>query len=179
MPPLDQPLQSMSNEELLRYYYTLRDASGDKDRDIAAMQSMYWAGNLLGNAIVQEVYRGEGKAIRARMVDVRLELERRGWTPAKGLSEMSGAPSPLGAPGTRALLGNTVESRDGVTTAPGLQVQSKYMFNAERYAKENGCGSPVTAMNLRTPTAETFTIACTGGETLIVFCEYGDCRAMK
>ncbi len=163
----------MSNEDLLRYYYTLREASGDKDRDVASMQSMYSFGNVLGNAIVQEIYRGEGKAIRARMVDVRIELERRGWTPAKGLAAMTEAP------GNRALPVNAVESRDGITAAPGLQLQSKYMFSAEQYAKANGCNSPAAAMSLRTAAAETFTIACAGGETLIIGCEASGCRALK
>ncbi len=55
---------------------------------------------------------------------------------------------------------------------------SKYLFNAERYAKGTGCVSPVVTRNTWTVTSETFTATCSSGEAMSIQCE-PDCRELK
>jgi|SRR5579864_79377 len=60
-----------------------------------------------------------------------------------------------------------------------LTGESKHMFLAERYAKANGCASPVATMTIKRPDSETFTVACATGEPLVIRCEGGACRALQ
>jgi len=52
-----------------------------------------------------------------------------------------------------------------------IRTESKYMFAAERFAKTDGCASPVASINLQWLDSGTFTVACANGEPLIVRCE--------
>jgi hypothetical protein len=56
---------------------------------------------------------------------------------------------------------------------------SKYMFTAERFAKDAGCASPVATMNIAAATYETFTVACAKGDPLSLRCDDGVCRELK
>lgn len=71
--------------------------------------------------------------------------------------------------------GSTPEP-DVVTGAAAAAMTSKYMFNAERYAKSHACLLPATIMTARAPTYESFTIKCSGGVQLVVRCDNGDCK---
>jgi hypothetical protein len=63
--------------------------------------------------------------------------------------------------------------------AGALPVTSKYMFNAERLAKDSGCASPVATMNIRASTYETFTVTCASGDPRLIRCDDGVCRELK
>ena len=61
-------------------------------------------------------------------------------------------------------------------------LQSKYMNDAEQFAKANACLTPVAKMTLAVSGVEdfeTFTVAC-GSERsmLLVRCDNGQCRAV-
>jgi hypothetical protein len=60
-----------------------------------------------------------------------------------------------------------------------VKATSKYMFNAERFAKSGGCVSPVATMHIAMATYETFTIACASGDPLSIRCDDGNCRALQ
>jgi len=60
-----------------------------------------------------------------------------------------------------------------------LKAESKYMFAAEKFAKAGGCTTPIAVMNIRTSSSETFTVGCTGGDSVMVRCEDGICRELK
>jgi len=65
------------------------------------------------------------------------------------------------------------------SAAPASVASSKYQFSAERFSKDAGCIGPVATMNLQTPTYETFTITCSGGEPRSIRCEDNVCRELK
>lgn len=67
----------------------------------------------------------------------------------------------------------------GRVQAVSIGGESKYMFSAEQYAKANGCAMPVASMVVRQSLNETFSIECHNGDTVMVKCEAGACRAMK
>jgi hypothetical protein len=54
----------------------------------------------------------------------------------------------------------------------------KYLFTAERFAKAQGCAAPSATMNIKTATAETFTVTCSNAAALTVRCE-PDCRELQ
>jgi uncharacterized protein YceK len=57
---------------------------------------------------------------------------------------------------------------------------SKYMYTAERFAKDNGCTGAVASLNIKSQTYETFTVACTSGDPRLVRCDDGAaCRELK
>lgn len=60
----------------------------------------------------------------------------------------------------------------------GIAGESKHMFAAERFAKANGCATPVATMTIKTATSETFTLMCAQGDPIIVRCD-GACRALQ
>jgi hypothetical protein len=55
---------------------------------------------------------------------------------------------------------------------------SRYLFNAERYAKESGCAGAAGIMNLGTATSETFTVACSNSEARSIRCD-PVCRELR
>ena len=65
------------------------------------------------------------------------------------------------------------------TAAVPAGTTSKYLFNAERFAKDNGCAAAVATLNIRSATYETFTIACATGEPRSIRCDDGVCRELR
>ena len=60
-------------------------------------------------------------------------------------------------------------------------LQSKYMNDAEQFAKANGCSAPVAQMNFAAfgvDNFETFAVACESERSMSVRCDNGQCRAM-
>jgi hypothetical protein len=52
-------------------------------------------------------------------------------------------------------------------------------FAAERFAKSAGCADMPATLIGRGPGYETFSFRCTNGDTLVVQCQWGNCRALK
>ena len=53
-------------------------------------------------------------------------------------------------------------------------------INAERVAKEQSCAvAPRAALVAKGPGFETYSAVCTSGDTMMVRCEFGNCRALK
>jgi hypothetical protein len=59
------------------------------------------------------------------------------------------------------------------------RLTSKYMVNAEKFAKGAGCDSPVATMNIASVTWETFTTTCTKAEPMAIRCDDGNCRTLR
>jgi len=60
-------------------------------------------------------------------------------------------------------------------------LQSKYMNDAKRFAKANGCLTPVAKMTFAVTGVEdfeTFTVACGSERSMLVRCDNGQCRGM-
>lgn len=60
-------------------------------------------------------------------------------------------------------------------------LQSKYMNDAEQFAKANGCPAPVAKMNFAVSGVEnfeTFAVTCESETPMSVRCDNGQCRAM-
>ena len=99
--------------------------------------------------------------------------------------------SKLGAnPSTKALRGASPARM--MTPSPKTKVvdadhvmpsalQSKYVNDAEQFAKANGCPAPVAKMNFAVSGAEnfeTFTVACATHAAMSIRCDSGQCRGM-
>lgn len=53
-------------------------------------------------------------------------------------------------------------------------------INAERVAKEQSCATqPRAALVAKGPGFETYSMACISGDTMMVRCEFGNCRALR
>jgi len=53
-------------------------------------------------------------------------------------------------------------------------------LQAERFARDQQCHTaPHATLAAKGPGFETFSVPCSSGETIIVRCEFGNCRAMK
>ncbi len=74
---------------------------------------------------------------------------------------------------------------DGIapTAAPKVAapaVVGKDSFVAERFAKESGCSRDTLATMIgKGPGYESYSFQCFNGETLVVRCEWGNCRALR
>jgi hypothetical protein len=67
-----------------------------------------------------------------------------------------------------------------VTTATSASVsKSKYLYNAERFAKDGGCENASATVNIASPAYETFTVVCAKGDPISVRCDATACREMK
>jgi len=64
-------------------------------------------------------------------------------------------------------------------TGPQSPSSSKFMFSAERFAKGSGCDSPIATMSIQNATSESFTIACTNRDTMLVRCGAESCRELQ
>jgi hypothetical protein len=64
-------------------------------------------------------------------------------------------------------------------SVPAISGTSKFMFNAERFAKGLGCDVPVATMNARTAASESFAIACSNRSALVVECGVEGCRETR
>jgi hypothetical protein len=53
-------------------------------------------------------------------------------------------------------------------------------LQAESYARAQGCSAtPRAALIAKGPGYETYSLACNSGDTIMVRCEYGNCRALR
>ena len=53
-------------------------------------------------------------------------------------------------------------------------------INAERVAKKQSCAAtPAASLNAKGPGFETYRAVCTNGDTMIVRCEFGNCRVLR
>jgi hypothetical protein len=67
-----------------------------------------------------------------------------------------------------------------VQTSAAMGGTSKYMVNAERHAKAQGCGVPVATMTIASRGYEVFAVACgKGAEPLLVRSDYGVCKTLQ
>ena len=89
-------------------------------------------------------------------------------------------PAAAGRAASVPLMNPTSQTAPTATSAaPASVASSKYQFSAERFSKDAGCIGPVATLNLRTPTYETFTITCSGGDPRSIRCEDNVCRELK
>ena len=66
------------------------------------------------------------------------------------------------------------------TPASKPETLGKDAYQAEKFAKEQACTpTPVLAMAAKGPGFETYSAACTSGDTLMIKCEFGNCRALR
>jgi hypothetical protein len=67
-----------------------------------------------------------------------------------------------------------------VTVSAAPPAQGKDAVMAERFARESGCTRDTLATMIgKGPGYENYSFACMNGETLVVRCEFGTCRALK
>ncbi|MEO8677110.1 MAG: hypothetical protein ABI569_16160 [Casimicrobiaceae bacterium] len=94
---------------------------------------------------------------------------------------MAPAPQPVLAVRVAAETPNAtpVVARPNVLPPSVAQAPSKFQFNAERLAKDTGCGMAIATLNTRTTTVETFNIACDSGDPRLIRCDDSGCREMK
>lgn len=60
---------------------------------------------------------------------------------------------------------------------PPPQLKDTYM--AERYARDIGCVDGPATLVGRGPGQESYSFQCTNGDTMVVQCQWGNCRALK
>jgi hypothetical protein len=66
------------------------------------------------------------------------------------------------------------------TPANKPETLGKAAYQAEKFAKEQACTpTPALAMAAKGPGFETYSAACTSGDTLMIKCEFGNCRALR
>lgn len=76
--------------------------------------------------------------------------------------------------------GATSSTAAPVPAAAGPRKAGEDVINAERVAKEQGCSAtPAAALAAKGPGFESYTLACTSGDVMMVRCEFGNCRALK
>lgn len=67
-----------------------------------------------------------------------------------------------------------------VTIAPPADRGGPDRYNAEEHVRATGCQStPDIKLVNRVPGMETYAAACSNGASMVIRCEYGNCRAMK
>lgn len=67
-----------------------------------------------------------------------------------------------------------------VTLPPVVDRGGPDRYQAEQYVRTSGCqAQPTINLVNRVPGAETYSAACSNGESMVVRCEYGNCRALK
>jgi len=65
-------------------------------------------------------------------------------------------------------------------TARPVVTGGQELLQAERFAKAQAChASPQAALAAKGPGFETYSVACSSGDTMMVRCEFGNCRALK
>jgi hypothetical protein len=171
---LEQPFHSMRDDELLTHYYRLQHASGDSDRGVAMMQSQYATDRIyggpnlaLGNVVVQGIMASQGAAVRERAIHVRVELERRGWTPAKGLPPRT---MHLAQPIEQAQATMAGEQPKSAAAA----ASARYLAYANEWVYQRGCNVPVLIN--ADPTFETYRVRCGAQRPVTLRCDDGGCR---
>jgi hypothetical protein len=186
------PAHTMADDDLLAYYIRLRNYLGESDQAIYGMQSRYGYDRVYGgtqgaagNIIVQAMIAGTASQIRERAVLVRVELERRGWTPALGFTRgmtQAGGGFPVEQP-----LPHLAQAAPPLPVAygaapamsPGINMESKWLVSAEGVAKAGGCVPPSAAMTSKGAGFELFAVGCPNGTTLAIRCEVDGCRVLR
>jgi hypothetical protein len=103
----------------------------------------------------------------------------RSTTPANVLSvseNQLASSSESRPPSSTSLQPEALQSLTAQSVAKG---DAKHMFDAERFAKMQGCGQPTAKMVLRWPPAEMFTVDCREMGTMLVKCERNGCLEMR
>lgn len=63
--------------------------------------------------------------------------------------------------------------------APVAAKSGRDLFTAEKFALANSCSLPLKAWPALAAGTETYGANCPGGTTMLISCEYGNCRAMR
>jgi hypothetical protein len=88
--------------------------------------------------------------------------------------------SPLGAAEATTSLPAPAPQRANVAKAPLPVPSGQSARDVERMHESRSCAaSPRAEMIAKGPGSETYRVPCDNGETFIVRCEFGNCRAMK
>lgn len=98
-------------------------------------------------------------------------------SPAQPVSPPPSSAQPIGYPAPSA--SNPPPPPISNAPAAGIASESKYLIEAERIAKSNGCVAPVAALNFKGEGSELFTVACSTGVPLSIRCDAGACRVMN
>lgn len=117
---------------------------------------------------VNDVTAGEGKQIQAMLERMKASIE--------GSASIS-APKSSSQPAQSQATAQASPARSA-STAPSSAGQDA--GNAERLAQQQAChDSPRALLAGKGPGFEAYTVACSNGDTLMIRCEFGNCRALR
>lgn len=149
--------------------------SNDKSVIDAGMTSGAWAG---GGA-------AGGKAIGRQERIIANCMAGRGYRVVDGTATVAvGQPAtPLSAPPSQALAPNQHANAtiQGVSVSKPPPPSGEDAFVAGKFGREAQCGALDTPAVLaaKGPGYETYSMACASGDTLMIRCEMGNCRALR
>ncbi|MGH6627631.1 MAG: hypothetical protein ACRECD_14020 [Burkholderiaceae bacterium] len=84
------------------------------------------------------------------------------------------------APAAPAAISPAITPSNGITVAAKPRATGKDLLQAEQLAKDQACHSqPYATLAAKGPGFENYAVACSNGDTLMLRCEYGNCRALR
>lgn len=176
----------------------IMQAAGGNNRQIAQ------SANVGANA---GIWRGQGQALGTQQRIVANCLASRGYRVLDGTAQVTftqtiGAPmtpppspvqaappsSPVAAAGAGPMAQPLAYTPPGIVTLPTgagkppppVEPSGKDSYVAERLARELKCNDTALSKLVGKGAGyESYSMACTNGETLLIRCEFGNCRALK
>lgn len=84
------------------------------------------------------------------------------------------------SPAAGGAVANGMHGSSAAAIAQLVPRQGKDAYQAERAARDVGCGSRSSAaLSASGAGFETYTVTCTGGDVMVLRCEFGNCRVLK
>lgn len=165
------------------------DEAASNDKAIMGVgMILFWPALFaLGGTKQQEAeyarLKGEYEAILQAATARKCDIEK----PAPMMASAASAPPPSASdasPPTAAPVSGQQAAAAPMSAAQPAQVstpsQGQDAFNAEALARAESCSAtPRAALVAKGPGYETYSVACTSGEALMIRCELGGCRALK
>lgn len=119
---------------------------------------------------VNDVTQNEGHAIQSMLEQLRTRVSPSNY-PVPPPTASSGMTKPSVSP--------QVPTQTASPSSTG-RATGEDTINAERVAREQHCAEqPRASLLSKGPGYESYSVACTSGDTMVVRCEFGNCRTLK
>jgi outer membrane lipoprotein SlyB len=100
-------------------------------------------------------------------------------TPSNG-AQQNVMLQPVSAPATQPVIYTSPQADAAQQTRPEIPKGNKDMYQAEKFATQNSCSTPVIPWVAGAGAGyETYSALCANGTSLIIRCEFGNCRALR
>jgi len=140
-------------------------------RSVLSFLGDFGVGNVMEKSSAVE-------SANARLAQLQQVRTQRGCTTTMALAAENAAAGAAAAPASAPAAATTPATAAPAASAPAARGQ--WSYQVETMARQGKCNSdPRSSMIAKGPGFETYSVACSNGDVMMLRCEFGNCRVMQ